>query len=107
MKINRKSQKIKRYFRFQISFFVIVIILWLIFNRAPAGNPAPAPRRNPANPSVQSGRGTESLKQALNSSLVNFRSSLEMKENVDFLLTPALLVQEAISEDVVITYPSE
>lgn len=38
---------------------------------------------------------------------VTFEASLEMKENVDFLLTPALLVQEAISEDIVITYPSE
>jgi hypothetical protein len=38
---------------------------------------------------------------------VAFDASLEMKENVDFLLTPALLVQEAISEDIVITYPSE
>ena len=37
----------------------------------------------------------------------NFDPSLEMKENADFLLTPALLLQEAISENVVITYPSE
>ena len=33
--------------------------------------------------------------------------SLEMKENVDFFLTPALLVQESISENVIITYPGE
>ena len=33
--------------------------------------------------------------------------SLEMRENVDFLLTPALLVQQAISDDVIITYPEE
>ena len=38
---------------------------------------------------------------------VAFEASLEMKENVDFLLTPALLMQEALSEDIVITYPSE
>jgi hypothetical protein len=38
---------------------------------------------------------------------MNFQPSLEMRENVDFLLTPALLVQEALSEDVVITYPGE
>jgi hypothetical protein len=37
----------------------------------------------------------------------NFQTSLEMKENVDFLLTPALLVQEVISDHVVTTYPSE
>jgi hypothetical protein len=33
--------------------------------------------------------------------------SLEKKENVDFVLTPALLMQEAMSEDTVITYPTE
>jgi hypothetical protein len=37
----------------------------------------------------------------------HFDTSLEMRENVDFLLAPALLVQNAISRDVVITYPSE
>jgi hypothetical protein len=36
-----------------------------------------------------------------------FEPSLEMKENVDFLLTPALLVQQVMSEDIVGTYPSE
>jgi hypothetical protein len=34
-------------------------------------------------------------------------SSLEMRENVDFLLTPAILVQECISEDVIIVYPED
>jgi hypothetical protein len=33
--------------------------------------------------------------------------SQEMKENVDFLLTPAILVQEAVSSGVVPTYPTE
>lgn len=33
--------------------------------------------------------------------------SLEMKENVDFLLTPAIMVQEAMSLDVIPTYPAE
>src|SRR6266700_6559360 len=37
----------------------------------------------------------------------NFVPSLEMKECTDFLLTPALLVQEVISDGVLITYPSE
>src|SRR5579859_7415858 len=35
-----------------------------------------------------------------------FAPSLETMERTDFLLTPALLMQEAISENVVITYPS-
>jgi hypothetical protein len=33
--------------------------------------------------------------------------SFEMRENVDFILTPALLVQECISEGQIITYPEE
>jgi hypothetical protein len=36
-----------------------------------------------------------------------FDSSLRSKEAVDFLLSPALLVQEALSDDVVLTYPTE
>jgi len=34
-------------------------------------------------------------------------ASLEMRENVDFLLTPALLVQEVVADGVVLTYPEE
>jgi len=37
----------------------------------------------------------------------NFAMSLVSKEFLDFLLTPALMVQESISENVIITYPSE
>lgn len=33
--------------------------------------------------------------------------SLLIREHVDFLLTPALLVQEAISDGVILTYPVE
>jgi hypothetical protein len=33
--------------------------------------------------------------------------SLAVREQVDFLLTPALLAQEAVSEDIVLTYPEE
>ena len=33
--------------------------------------------------------------------------SLAKRENVDFLLTPVLLVQEAVSDGIVLTYPQE
>jgi hypothetical protein len=46
-------------------------------------------------------------RQILKAATVTFQPSLEMKENADFLLTPALLVQDIIEEDVVVTYPSE
>lgn len=37
----------------------------------------------------------------------NFEASMEMMESVDFLLTPALLIQESITPGVVPTYPSQ
>lgn len=37
----------------------------------------------------------------------NFETSLEMKEQADFMLTPAFLVQAAISEKIVITFPAQ
>ncbi|MEI7861379.1 MAG: hypothetical protein WCJ21_02060 [Planctomycetota bacterium] len=33
--------------------------------------------------------------------------SLEMRENVDFLLTPALIVQSCITEGIIVTYPED
>ena len=98
---------IKRFIKLQAVVLVIVILFILSFKRAPAGNTAPAPNRSRTNSRIRSGQGLESLRKSLKGTSVNFQTSLEMKENVDFLLTPALLVQEIISEDVVITYPSE
>lgn len=77
----------------------------LSFTLAPAGNSIPI--RNSTVNSLKSGQGIESLRSNLDSATVNFMPSLEMKENVDFLLTPVFLVQEAISDDIIITYPSE
>ena len=37
----------------------------------------------------------------------NISPSLNAREAADFLLTPAILTQESISENVLITYPSE
>ena len=54
---------------------------------------------------------TRQLREAQQRAVKNaggfYGASLEMRENVDFLLTPALLVQEAIDEGAVITYPNE
>jgi len=47
------------------------------------------------------------LRSATRSATGGFRPSLEMKENVDFLLTPALLMQETLSDEIITTYPSE
>ena len=50
---------------------------------------------------------TDLNRQIISMAIQSFNPSLEKKENVDFLLTPALLVQEAISEDILTTYPTE
>lgn len=47
------------------------------------------------------------INQVLNVSYRMADVSLAVREQVDFLLTPALLVQEAVSEDAVLTYPEE
>jgi hypothetical protein len=49
-------------------------------------------------------------REVLDNLYINYRMydlSLAVREQVDFLLTPALLVQEAVSDDVVLTYPEE
>jgi len=55
----------------------------------------------------QSRQRAEALEIVSANSQTFYGPSLEMRENVDFLLTPAMLVQEAIDPQVVITYPNE
>jgi hypothetical protein len=47
------------------------------------------------------------MRSATRMATTGFKPSLEMKENADFLLSPALLMQEALSEEIITTYPSE
>ena len=100
-------KNIERFIKLQAVVLVIVILFVFSFKHAPAGNSVPAPNRSRANNPAKSGQGLESLKENLRGTTGNFQTSLEMKENVDFLLTPALLVQEIVSENVIVTYPSE
>ena len=67
---------------------------------------APASRPNAA---IAEESSAESMARriASNHLLVNFDVSLAVKEDADFLLTPALLAQETLREDVVVTYPTE
>jgi hypothetical protein len=84
-----------------LSAAIVLACLCLAWSNAsqPIG-PAAAPSAPPG--------GLEELgRQIIEGSTQAFRPSLEMRENVDFLLTPALVVQEAMSEDVLITYPWE
>jgi hypothetical protein len=86
---------------------LVALLLLILFTQVLGDNQRPRPPRS------RRGPVTESQKQHIAGQLASsyvlgmFRPSLEMKENEDFLLTPALLVQEALSDDIVITYPTE
>jgi hypothetical protein len=86
---------------------LVALLLLILFTQVLGDNQ----RRRP--PTPKSGTISEAHKRriagqiASNYGLGPFQPSLEMKENADFLLTPALLVQEALSDDIVITYPTE
>jgi len=54
--------------------------------------------------------GPEEKDKAVQALLMNYRffdQCLVAREQGEFLLTPALLVQEAVSDDVILTYPEE
>jgi len=101
----RRSTRRKPDFVCAVVLVAIVTVFW--FAVARGGNDASAPKRPDTEVSILERAHPEVRRQILRATMQSFEPSLEMKENVDFLLTPALLVQEAISEDVVITYPSE
>lgn len=106
LKMVRKNSDSKALLLSQASVLIVVILL-LCLGRAPAGSTTSA-ARDPKTRDAVMARKEAALEKILSRRPVsNLQISLEMKENVDFLLTPALLVQEVISHDAVITYPSE
>jgi hypothetical protein len=107
MKINKIEPNVKRFIEFQATILIIVIFLLLCFSLNPVNGSASTAGNTKAASYDKDRQKDEIRKMMIKSASANFRLSLEMKENVDFVLTPALLVQEVISEDVVITYPSE
>jgi hypothetical protein len=85
---------------------LLVIVLLILLSQILGSNPTSLQRsRNVPVPEAHKERIARRI--AAGYGLGPFQPSLEMKEHVDFLLTPALLVQEAISEDIIITYPTE
>jgi len=78
---------------------VLILIIASPGNRSTAQGQKPFVRSRDASNIAQ--------KLATDHLVGNFKPSLEMKECTDFLLTPALIVQEILSENVVVTYPSE
>ena len=86
---------------------LVAIVLLLLLSHVLRGDQASRPSRSKkvSVPEAHKQRIARGL--AAGYGLGNFKPSLAMKENADFLLTPALLVQEAISDDIIITYPTE
>jgi hypothetical protein len=107
MKINQIKPNVKRFIALHVTVLVIVIFLLLSLGQAPGNNSTSTTDETKTTSNNRDRQKDEIQKKMTESATGNFRLSLEMKENVDFVLTPALLVQEVISEDVVITYPSE
>lgn len=45
--------------------------------------------------------------QSMHDREASYRAALEVRENVEFLLSPAILIQQSLHEDEVISYPNE
>jgi hypothetical protein len=86
---------------------LLAIALLVLISQVLANDLTPVPLRPRNVPVPEAQKQRIAKKIASGYGMGQFQPSLEMKENVDFLLTPALLVQEAICEDTVITYPTE
>jgi len=85
---------------------LLVIVLLILLSQVLGSNP-PSLQRSRNVPVPEAHKERIAMRIASGYGLGLFQPSLEMKEHMDFLLTPALLVQEAISEDIIITYPTE
>jgi len=81
------------------------LVLAMGAGSAPIRGQAPAGTRRLIRPGTPEFDAMERARLTPRPSMVDV--SLAARENVDFLLTPALLVQEAVSDGVVLTYPEE
>lgn len=84
---------------------LICTLLCLIAGNVQGSRGLPPGIRQSADAATPEERATIGRRLRMNSRMVD--TSLEVREQVDFLLTPALLVQEAISDGVILTYPEE
>ena len=86
---------------------LLAAVLLILLSQVLASDQPPVPLK-PSNVRVPEAQKEHIARRiASGYGLGPFQPSLEMKEDADFLLTPALLIQEALSDDIVITYPME
>ncbi|MBN1975420.1 MAG: hypothetical protein JW787_17420 [Sedimentisphaerales bacterium] len=91
-----------------VFFFIIAAIFSIAcFSIASGSGNAPAPDDPNAMARMYMQKMAELDRQITTAATQTIIPSLEKKENVDFVLTPALLMQEAMSDDIIITYPTE
>ena len=98
----------KRILRLRWVLLMIPVGLLLCLGAGAAMTPAPS--TPPGIRQWMGARGKEEADAAMQALTADYRitdRSFAFREQVDFLLTPALLVQEAVSDDVVLTYPEE
>lgn len=86
---------------------LVIVVLLALLTQVLGDNQRPRPLRREKDAVPEAQKQHIAARLASGYALGPFRPSLEMKEHADFLLTPALLVQEAICDDVVMTYPTE
>jgi len=104
--MSKSKQKLMgRCFRW-LAILVPALMVVCVSSSWPAGA-ASTPRREEASNNLKTQMRARAFQSASKTATIGFHASLEAKENADFLLTPAILVQEAVREDVIVTYPSE
>lgn len=103
--IGKKSNKIKS--NIECLFVLTGIVLVIYFSPVAGDNNESIPKDPNTASHIRAQQMAQLERQILTAATQSFQSSLEMKENVDFLLTPALLIQEVLSEEILITYPTE
>ncbi|OHB79637.1 MAG: hypothetical protein A2Z25_00485 [Planctomycetes bacterium RBG_16_55_9] len=86
---------------------LVSIVIFILLTQVLGDNPKPRPSRPRQIPVPEAQKERIAGQIASNYGGGPFQLSLETKEHADFLLTPALLVQEAICDDIIITYPTE
>lgn len=86
---------------------IIIFILFVCFSFAALSDSKTDPNVPDTKTNINPEQLAQYEQQFANSLKQSFNASLEMKENVEFLLTPALLMQETMSSEIQVTYPTE
>jgi hypothetical protein len=86
---------------------LVALLLLILLAQVLGDNQSPRPPRSRSGPIPEAQKQHIAGRLASGYGLGTFKPSLEMKENADFLLTPAILVQESLSDGIITTYPTE